>query len=265
MPESVFTHTMPLLLAGGVCCCAAEAGLAGAEEADEFDEVGVAVGVGLVVAGGAGELAGPELAAGVGPAEASADFLERDFFVLPLSAAEASALAALSADFFERDFFVVVDEESAAVELSAASADFFARVFFLGVASASVEAEAASAESALLFFDRLFLVPASAAEASAVLVELSAESVDFLDRLFFVVDLLLSVVAPSVESALALLLERLFLLLEESAAAELSALFFFDLDLALSVALAESGVPWEESSALAFFLDFFLLVVELSL
>ena len=264
MPESVFTHTMPLLLAGGVCCCAAEAGLAGGEEADEFDEVGVAVGVGLVVAGGAGELAGLELAAGVGPAEASADFLERGFFVLPLSAAEASALAALSADFFER-VFVVVDEESAAVELSAASADFFARVFFLGVASASVEAGAASAESALLFFDRLFLVPASAAEVSAVLVELSAESADFLDRLFFVVDLLLSVVAPSVESALALFLERLFLLLEESAAAELSALFVFDLDLVLSVALAESEVPCEESSALAFFLDFFLLVVELSL
>src|SRR5215831_3687151 len=58
MPESVFTQTMPSLLAGGVCCCAVEAGLAGVEEADEFDGVGIAVGVALVVAGApAGELA----------------------------------------------------------------------------------------------------------------------------------------------------------------------------------------------------------------
>jgi hypothetical protein len=239
--------------------------LAGAEAPDGFDEVGVAVGVGLVVAGGAGELA---LAAGVLPAEASADFLERDFFVLPVSAAEASGLAAPSADVFERDFFVVLGEESAAVELSRASADFFERVFFLAVESASVDAEAASAESLLLFLDRLLWVPASAAELSAALVELSAESADFLDRLFFVVDLLLSAAELSVESAPVLFLERFFLLLEESAAAELSALsalFFFDLDLVLWVALAESEVPCEESSALVFFLDFFLVVVELSL
>src|SRR5215475_1478151 len=100
MPESVFTQTMPLL-AGGVCCCAVEAGLAGVEDADEFDGVGIAVGVGLVVAGvGAGELAGAELAAGLLPAAVSSDFLERDFFVLPVSgAAAASTLAALSGDF----------------------------------------------------------------------------------------------------------------------------------------------------------------------
>ena len=262
MPESVFTQTMPSLLAGGVCCCAVEAGLAGVEEADEFDGVGIAaVGVGLVEAGvGACELAGAEPAGGAFSAAVSADFLERDFFVLPVSgAAVASALAVLSGDFLERDFFVVEAEESAAVELSAASAGFFDRLFFLGVASASAAAVVASAESALLFFDRLFLVPVSLVELSAVLVELSAASADFVDRLFF--GLLLSAVALSASPELALFLERLFLVVEESAAAELSALFFLDLDWVL-LESAESAAVCEESSALAFFLDF--LVVELS-
>ncbi len=228
---------MPLLLAGGVCCWAVDAGLAGAEEADELDGAGIAVGVGFVVADG-----GVELAAGVLAGDVSADFLERDFFAVALSATLVSALSALSADFLDR-------------------------LFFLGVASASVEA-VASAESALLFFERLFLVPVSAAELSAVLVELSAASADFLDRLFFVVDLLLSAVELSAESALALFLERLFLVVEESAVAELSALselFFLDLGFVLLAESAESVALCDESSALAFFLDFFLLVVELSL
>ena len=266
MPESVFTQTMPLLLAGGVCCCAAGAGLAGAEDAAEWDGAGIAVDVGLVVAG-ADELAGVELAAEALAAEVSADadFFERDFFGAAASVAPALALSAVSADFFERDFFFVVAEESAVVELSDASADFLERVFFLGVASASVEADAASVESALLFFERLFLLPASAAELSAVLVEPSADSADFLDRLFFVADLLLSAVALSVESARALFLERLFLVVEESAAAELSAAFFLDLDLAFLVESAESEVLCEESSAWAFFLALFFVLVELSL
>lgn len=191
MPESVLTQTMPSLLAGGVCC-AVEAGLAGVVEADEFAGAGIAVGVGLA-APGVG--AGAELAAGVLSAEVFADFLERDFFVLPVSAAAASALAPLSWDFLERAFFVVEGEESAAAELSAASADFFDRLFFLGAASASAEAFAASAESALLFFDLLFFVPVSLEPLSAALVELSAASADFLDRLFF--GWLLSVVALS--------------------------------------------------------------------
>ena len=243
---------MPLLSAGGVCCCTVDAGLAGAEEADEFDGAGIAVGVGLVVAGGgielerfagAGELDGVELAAGALAADVSADFLERDFFVVVVSATLVSALSALSADFLDR-------------------------LFFLGVA-ASVEAVVVSAESALLFFERLFFAPVSAAELSVVLVELSAASADFLERLFFVVDLLLSVaVELSAESAPALFLERLFFAVEESAAAELSALselFFLDLDFVLLVESAESVALCDESSALAFFLDFFLVVVELSL
>ena len=213
MPESVFTQTMPSLLARGVCCCVVEAGLAGVEEADEFDGVGIAVGVGLVAAGAeAREPAGAELAAGVFSAAVSADFLERDFFVLPVSgAAVASALAALSRDFLEGDFFVVEAEEPAAAELS------------------------------------------------AVLVESSAASADFLDRLFFA--LLLSAVSLSASPELALFLERLFWVEEELAAAELSVPFFSDLDLVL-LESAESVAVCEESSALAFFLDF--LVVELS-
>jgi hypothetical protein len=127
------------------------------------------------------------------PAELSADFLDRYFFAEPVSAAFASAFSAVPADSLERLFFVVV-EESAAAALSPASADFFDRLF-LGVASASVDVAVASAESALLFFARLFFV-LSAAELSAV--ELSAGSADFLDRFFFVVDLPLSAAVGTV-------------------------------------------------------------------
>lgn len=93
-------------------------------------------------------------------------------------------------------------------------------------------------------------------------------SADFLDRLFFVVDLLLSAVVLSADSALALFLEPLFFALDESPAAELSelsALFFLDLDLVLLLEPAVESLGCEESSALAFFLDFFLVAVELSL
>src|SRR5262245_13230369 len=89
MPESVFTQTMPLPLAGGVCCCAVGLGV---EDAEELDGVGIARGVGSVTGGGvellrldaavgAGALAGVELVAGVLAVEASCDrdFSERDF------------------------------------------------------------------------------------------------------------------------------------------------------------------------------------------
>jgi len=266
---------MPLLSAGGVCCCAVDAGLAGVEDPDELDGAGIAVGEGLVVAGGgtellrldaeagAGELGGVELGAGVLAAEVSvvADLLERDFFGLPV-AAPVSALSVVSADFFDRLGLADV-EDSAAAELSAASADFLDRLFFLGVASASVEVAVASAGSALVFFERLFFVALSAAELSAV--ELPAASADFFEPFF----LLLSATAVSAESALAPFLERLFFVVGESAVAELSGpseLFFFDADFVLLLESAlESLVAWEESSGLAFFLDFFFALLELSL
>src|SRR5215831_16859647 len=249
---------MPLLSAGGVCCCAVDAGLAGVEDADELDGAGIAVGVGLVVAGGgtelprldaeagAGELGGVELGAGVLAAEVSvvADLLERDFLGLPVSA-PVLALSVVSADFFDRLGLADV-EDSAAAERSAASADFLDRLFFLGVASASVEVAVASAGSALVFFERLFFVALSAAELSAV-----------------------ELPAASAESALAPFLERLFFVVGESAVAELSGpseLFFFDADFVLLLESAlESLVAWEESSGLAFFLDFFFALLELSL
>jgi len=239
---------MPLLSAGGVCCCAVDAGLAGVEDADELDGAGIAVGVGLVVAGGgtelprldaeagAGEPGGVELGAGVLAAEVSvvADLLERDFLGLPVSA-PVSALSVVSADFFDRLGLADV-EDSAAAELSAASADFLDRLFFLAVASVSVEAAVASAGSALVFFEPFFL--------------------------------LLSATGVSAESALALFLERLFFVVGDSAVAELSGpseLFFFDADFVLLLeSTVESLVAWEESSGLAFFLDFFFVLLELS-
>jgi hypothetical protein len=118
----------------------------------------------------------------------------------------------------------------------------------------------------LLFFERLFFAPVSVAASPAA--ALSAASADFFDRLFFVVDLLLFAVVLSADSALALFLEPLFFALDESAAAELSelsALFFLDLDLVLLLEPAVESLGCEESSALAFFFDFFLVAVELSL
>jgi hypothetical protein len=243
----------------------------------------MAVGVGLVAGAGAelvrvdadveaGELAA-ELAAGVLPWASSDDFFERDFFAVVVSAALVSAVSGLPADFLERLVFVVV-AESAAAEVSAASADFLERLFFVVVAPSSpAEAAVGSAASALLFFERLFFVPVSAeVELSAGFaeVELSAASADFLVRLFLVVDLPLSAaVELSAESALALFFERLLLAVEESEVAELSALsvlFFLVLDLLPWLeSVVESVVDCEESSALAFFLDFFFVVVELSL
>src|SRR5215831_18367692 len=116
---------MPLLSAGGVCCCAVDAG--GGTELPRLD-----------AEAGAGELDGVELGAGVLAAEVSvvADLLERDCFGLPASA-PVSALSVVSAGFFDR--LGLADVEDSAAAMSAASAEFLDRLFFLGVASASVE------------------------------------------------------------------------------------------------------------------------------
>ena len=99
MPESVFTHTMPLLLAGGVCCWAVEvdlgveADLVGAAEelAEELDELaGALEGAGA----GAGADLEVELALDEPPAlEAGADELEAepDAFCPPGKTREAGA------------------------------------------------------------------------------------------------------------------------------------------------------------------------------
>ena len=265
MPESVFTQTIPLGLAGGVSCCAVA--LEGAEDVGGLDWFGAAVGVGLLAGAGAGAFAGTELGAGVFAAGASADFFDCDFFVPVVPESLASAVSALSADFLEGLFFAVV-EEPAAVRLSvAASADFLEWLFFVLAAGPSVAA-VGSAASALLFLERLFFVPESAAARSAVFEE-SAEfevSADFLDWLFLAVLPLSAVAELSAESVLALFLDRPFLVVVEESAAESawSAVFFLDLDPVLAPAL-ESASDCDESSALTFFLDFFLVVVELSL
>lgn|ERR1700730_392610 len=104
MPESVFTHTMPLLFAGGVCGGVLVLALVAAA-------AGVAAGVEAGVA--AGVDAGADFAAGV------AAGVEFSLFVLV--AAEADASAAVL--FFDRDFFAVVVEaveESIAVVAGAA-------------------------------------------------------------------------------------------------------------------------------------------------
>lgn len=110
MPESVLTQTMPLLFAGGVCCCAV--GTDFSVEADLLDELaGALEGAGVAAGVEAGlefefelELAEPELELDVDPevgCDASADvsdFFERFFLVVvALESAELSALAELAA------------------------------------------------------------------------------------------------------------------------------------------------------------------------
>jgi hypothetical protein len=115
MPESVFTQTMPLLFAGGVCCCGAafgvEAGLLDAAE-ELPEELGELAGALEGAGAGAGAGAGLELEV----AEAEPDELE----VEPEAGCDASADVS---DFFVRFFFVVVAPESlellAAAELAA--------------------------------------------------------------------------------------------------------------------------------------------------
>ncbi len=168
MPESVFTQTIPVLLAGGACVRAAgfEAGVC-AFAAVLPPEAGVAAGAGLLT--GAVEAAGVAtgLAAAVEADSAEADFFELLFF---------GAAALLSAD-----------TAVLAVELSAAAVFFD---FLLGLAVSEDDAEVEEFAASLLsaeadFFERLFL---GADEVELSAVAFSSAAVDFLVALFFFED-----------------------------------------------------------------------------
>lgn len=101
MPESVLTHTMPLLFAGGACCCAVGVPFSVAADFDEPLELLA----GALEGAGAGVGAGLEL-------ELAADELDADE-----DGVVCGASADASDDFFVRFFLVVVALESP--ELSA--------------------------------------------------------------------------------------------------------------------------------------------------
>jgi hypothetical protein len=202
MPESVFTQTIPALLAGGACWVAAgfEVGVVAAEL---LLDTGVVAGADLLagtveatgVAAGAGLLAGAVEAAGVGAAAAveadsdDLDFFERLFFgaAVPLSAVAVLLAAESSAATAFFDFLlglavseVDVDAEVAAVSLLSADADFF-EPFFLGVEEVELSAVALSSAAAL-FFEFAFFFDVEAVEPSAAF---SPAAADFLVLLFF--------------------------------------------------------------------------------
>lgn len=102
MPESVFTQTMPLLFAGGVCCCAVGADFS--VEADLLDEPDELAGALEGTGAGAGVAAGVEagleleLAAGCEASADVSDFFVRFFLVVvALESLELAALAELAA------------------------------------------------------------------------------------------------------------------------------------------------------------------------
>jgi hypothetical protein len=100
MPESVFTHTMPLLFAGGVCCWV-WAGVEDFEvEADLLDPDDDEAGAELE---GAGAGAGAGVDAGLELALPELDALDEPEAELPDASAEVS-------DFFDFFFFVVALE-----------------------------------------------------------------------------------------------------------------------------------------------------------
>jgi len=148
---------MPLLLAGGVCCCAVGFA-AGAEAVAGF--AGAAVGAGVAVeaaGGGAGAAVAAGAVAAVAVASAVEDFFERlDFFVVE---ADVSALAAVDlpasavvADSVEEDFFecelfwagLAEEDLSASVEGPAVSDFFGLDLDFVDALASKVVASAAS-------------------------------------------------------------------------------------------------------------------------
>ena len=226
MPDAVFTQTIPLLLAGGVCCAV------GAWE-------GVLAALG-VAAGAAAEL----LAGAAGAA----------LVCVLLAGAGAAAGAALDAgvlvsDFFVRAFLVVLAElaESAAAVVPAAGVELSAVAAFFDL---------------LLEFplEALALPDPDLSDP-----ELSAASA-FLEALFLSADLLLSVeLAESVPAVLFLDFDLDALALSAAVELSAVSVLLL-LDLVLLPLLAAESVPLcAESLAVVFFLLlFFLAVVELS-
>jgi len=199
MPESVFTQTIPALLAGGACVRAAgfEAGVDGVAAVPPL-ETGVAAGAGLLA--GAVETAG--VAAGVAAAaeadSAEADFFERLFFgaAVPLSADAAVLAAELSAVAAFFDFFLgfAVSEDNAEAEESVeslllAEADFFKRLF-LGADEVELSAVAFSSAAADFLVVLFFFEDAAPVSADACEDEASAEAVPafFFFLVFFLVE-----------------------------------------------------------------------------
>jgi hypothetical protein len=129
----VFTHTIPLLFAGGVCCAAGA--LAGLEEAGGVDAAGVAAAVSAV----------------------SAFFDLDDFLLLEASALEAPVLVSVEvAVFLDLEGFDV--ELSAAVEESEASAFLLFDDFLVPEAEVSVAEVSSLVVLFFFFFDFVVLV-----------------------------------------------------------------------------------------------------------
>jgi hypothetical protein len=166
---------MPALFAGGAWCVAgafeALAGdaLAGVVTGWLDGAAGALAGAGVDdFAGVVAEEAAGEAAAAGGASADFADFLERLFLGVALSALAAADAGAAGAAvslgavlFFERDFLGVAELSEAAL-LSAASA-FFDVLFFLEVAVAESDAagEPAASEAAFFFFLLFVAVPES--------------------------------------------------------------------------------------------------------
>jgi hypothetical protein len=219
MPESVLTHTIPLLFAGGVCC-----------EVVVFDDVAVLAGVADADAGVAGALAAGAVDFGV---LAGAPPVVAVVGVVDLVAAGvaapllAGAVVSVVAVFFDlEDFWVLepaVSLDPAAL-LSAVSAFLDFEDFLVVEADVSPVLPAESAVSLLDLLDFFVELPDAELEAAA-----SASLVDFFD---FEVDFLLVEAEVSGESVACLdLLVEVF----DESALVLSAvvLFFFFFDFAV--------------------------------
>jgi hypothetical protein len=218
MPESVFTHTMPLLSAGGVCCAVlfgdeagllAGAGVAAGLPAGAADSL-LAAGAGVDLLAG-GELAAGAVVAGAAAVESDAVALFDRLFLVVGAAPLVSAvlvlfgaeLSAASAEvlFFDREFLLVVavsDPLVFAVEsavgallvvesgASAAVLLFFERLFL--VIAAELSDAAASVLAAAFFLDLEVLVLVESAVASGLVCEAS-EAAAFFFAFFLVVEL----------------------------------------------------------------------------